>query len=65
MAETKGGKGDKNAKPGKTDKTSSKGKSDTGAGAPVKEAKGKSRKEAAFESRAQRRTDDACSLSLI
>jgi large subunit ribosomal protein L5 len=50
MAETKGGKGDKSAKPGKTDKAPAKGgKSDAGAGAPVKEAKGKSRKEAGGE----------------
>ena len=50
MAETKGGKGDKSAKPGKSDKAPAKGgKSDGGAGAPVKEAKGKARKEAGAE----------------
>jgi large subunit ribosomal protein L5 len=52
MADTKGGKGDKNAKPGRSDKGPAKGKSDTGAGAPVKEAKGKSRKEAGGEAAA-------------
>jgi large subunit ribosomal protein L5 len=49
MAETKGGKGDKNAKSGKTDKAAAKGgKPD--AAAPAKEAKGKAqRREAGAE----------------
>src|ERR1700722_11074222 len=52
MADTKGGKGEKNAKPGKSDKGPAKGKSDAAAGGPVEEAKGKSRREAGGEAAA-------------
>ena len=49
MAETKGGKGDKSAKPGKTDKPAAKGGKPDGA-APAKDAKAKApRKEAGAE----------------
>jgi large subunit ribosomal protein L5 len=49
MAETKGGKGDKSAKPGKTDKPAAKG-GKLDAAAPAKDAKGKPpRKEAGAE----------------
>jgi hypothetical protein len=48
MADTKGGKGDKGAKPGKTDKPATKGGKPEAAPS-AKEAKAKSRKEAGGE----------------
>jgi large subunit ribosomal protein L5 len=48
MAETKGGKGDKGAKPGKTDKPAAKGAKPEAAGS-AKDAKAKLRKEAGGE----------------
>ena len=49
MAETKGGKGDKGAKPGKTDKPAAKGGKPDARPEPAKEAKAKSRREAGAE----------------
>jgi large subunit ribosomal protein L5 len=49
MAETKGGKGDKSAKPGKTDKPAAKGGGKPDAAPASKDAKAKSRKEAGPE----------------
>jgi large subunit ribosomal protein L5 len=48
MADTKGGKGDKNAKPGKTDKPAAKGGKPEAAGS-AKEAKAKSRRDMGAE----------------
>ena len=49
MAETKGGKGDKGAKPGKTDKAAAKGGKSEAARARPEGSQGKSRKEAGAE----------------